>query len=226
MPDVVSGIFPDAQTDYYDRADNAHEYTYESGMLVLPVMAGRNAQVPPKIINVHTPYGLRRSKIGNSKRKTPPPFPAPGVNTASGDVFLDGSIKFSTNIGGAQQNFLEYHVDTDYLYVQAIQPSGNPVRGVGDIFQTSRLPFTTDNLNAAMLIAEQQGSSQSALSTFPLADDAQDNQYLIYPPGVYLDPVAGTPISAEATPINFQDPQRLYYDNDFGPGLQGIGIIL
>lgn len=217
MPTPVTGGYPDAQSDRYDFYTSTHSYSYESGNLVLPVMGPDGT--PPHVVKVHAAFGGRTSVSKSRKRGNPPIFPALGVDTPSGDTFLSGNLAFATMPSGSNASQLDYAVESHNEYVQGVQPGTmNAVRGEGDVFQTGRIPFETDSLNAAIIIGELIGGN--------ILEDQTPNAPDNIPTGIWLDPLSTGPVGAEFSNLNVQNVNRLYYDSAFSAALQSTNLIL
>lgn len=98
------------QAGNYTRGGNANEYTFVSGLCVLPL-----AEDPPTdpaeladwspvvVVRLHAPYRIRNFSTLVEKEKNPPPLPAPQDTGAF--VFLGGSITIVTNFDNTFRNY-------------------------------------------------------------------------------------------------------------------------
>lgn len=94
-----------SQPTLYTGLALGDEYTFESGVCVLPI-----AQEPPTdpvelaswspvvLLQLHAPYRIRSSNYQNKKQNSPPIITAPV--SAGKFVFLGGSVSISSNING------------------------------------------------------------------------------------------------------------------------------
>lgn len=127
---------PDGQPDLYQDYRMSNQYTYDPGVLVLPV-AGPDGTAP-RIIKIHAAIGRRIAVMNAVKVDTPPILPRMGRNTKEGDVFVGGSLSLPLPQVNAQQTGFNYKASAQYEYVQPVTPRGY---NDNDAFQTGCYPF-------------------------------------------------------------------------------------
>ena len=169
----------DHQSASYDGEVNASSYSYDKGLLVIPVMGPDGT--PPKVIRVHAPVGYRKVQWSYKKRATPPIMPSMS-DTPSGDLFLTGDLSLPVPALGGAQNQLDYVAAGEYTYVQNVSGSGARIAeysapsSVSQVsamrkFQTGRHPYFTPSLAAAILAAGGvQQQNQQTLQGWPDMD--------------------------------------------------------
>lgn len=134
---------PDGQPDNYFTYQQGNNYSYDAGLLVLPV-AGPDGS-PPRVVKTHATIGRRSVSVHAIKVDTPPVIPSLGVNTAEGDIFLGGGLSLPLPQINSNQNGFNYFADGQYEYVQPGPPRGyDPT----DCFQTGNYPFALPIIDA------------------------------------------------------------------------------
>lgn len=134
---------PDGQPDLYFTYQQGNNYSYDPGLLVLPV-AGPDGS-PPRVIKTHAAIGSRSINVHAVKVDTPPVMPSLGVNTAEGDIFLGGYLSVPLPQINSNQNGFNYFADFQATYLQP-----GPPRGFTDYdcFQTGNYPFAIPLIDA------------------------------------------------------------------------------
>ncbi len=134
---------PDGQPENYYTYEQGNEYTYDPGLLVLPV-AGPDGSLP-RVIKIHAAIGSRSIVTNAVKVDTPPIMPSLGVNTSEGDIFLSGVLSVPLPQINSNQNGFNYFANFQATYLQP-----GPPRGYTDIdcFQTGNYPFALPIIDA------------------------------------------------------------------------------
>jgi len=118
----------------YQQSDQAHEYTYDPGIVPVPV-AGRTAA--HRLIRLHGGIGTRTINWTTARLNRPPYIPT--MADTSGDTFIGGSVVPSLPTPSASKpGHYNWQVSGSYTYVQ------NTPRVVGtDALPVGQHPFPT-----------------------------------------------------------------------------------
>jgi len=183
----------DQQSSQYINYSNDNSYSYNAGMLVLPV-AGPDGSAP-RIIKTHASIGMRKMEFSTSKSGAPPWVPAIATNTQSGDIFLGGTINAPLPEISSNQSEMIYAMHGSYMFVQPGAP-----RGVNDVFDTSEYPFqlplisfmsafdtlANNSSNGSVQWAADDDTNQSIESNEPNWDDASYTWRDMSIPGFFM----------------------------------------
>lgn len=122
----------------YDRFTADHEYSYDSGLIVMPTCGSTPGH---KVIRLHGGVGFRKVAWDAKRRGEPPVIPA--MADTLGDTFLGGTITPSLPLPNTQTATYNWSVTGHYTYVQhAPRIAGE--RG----YATGSFPFVTYSQNA------------------------------------------------------------------------------
>lgn len=97
----------------YNEYSQDHEYTYKSGLAVMPVLGNTPRH---RVLRLHSGFGMRRVAWSTSRRGSPPMIPT--MSDTAGDTFLSGTVtpvlpNPNDNSGG-----YNWAVSGEYLFVQ------------------------------------------------------------------------------------------------------------
>lgn len=131
-----SGIY-DGQPDNYDNFKQNSSYSYDSGMVAIPI-AGPDG-TPPCVVKLYAAIGMLTRRTSAAKVNTPPIMPSIAFDTKEGDLFLSGTLNLLLPQINQSQTGFNYYANSEYTYVQPGAPRGsNPAT---DTFQSGEYPF-------------------------------------------------------------------------------------
>lgn len=144
----------------YNEYSQDHEYTYKSGLAVMPVLGATPAH---RVLRLHSGFGMRRVSWSAGRTGSPPMLPA--MANTSGDTFLGGRVTPVLPNPNEPAAGYNWAVTGEYLYVQ------NSPRIVGEnAFPTGNYPFVVSP--QARVASELIGNDVVALvnATSPSVD--------------------------------------------------------
>jgi hypothetical protein len=156
----MSDYAPPEQAYYgdYINYEQNHRYSYDSGLLALPV-AGPTPAV--KVIRIHGGVGFRTLDFGAARTGKPPVIPT--MDDTPNDTFLGGTFDAALPVPNASSSSYDWAVTGEYTFVQ-LTP-----RVVGeDTFPVGGYPYpTVQQQYAATYISGGTAANPEAL---PIAE--------------------------------------------------------
>lgn len=115
----------------YSEYSQDHEYTYQSGLAVMPVLGNSPRH---RVLRLHSGLGMRRVSWSTARRGQPPMLPA--MSDTAGDTFIGGRVTPVLPNPNEPAAGYNWAVTGEYVYVQ-----NNP-RIVGEnALPTGNYPF-------------------------------------------------------------------------------------
>ncbi len=137
---------PDAQPHNYVDYRQFNSYSYDPGILVLPVagppLDADDTPVPPRVIRVSAPIAFRSERTSASKVLTPPIVPPISADSPEGDVNIGGNLSLPLPQVNPGRGF-NYFANMERKFVQMSPRGSLPT----DTFQMGNYPFPLPDID-------------------------------------------------------------------------------
>lgn len=112
----------DLQAVGYEQDGTISSYTIDDGLVIIPIQGPIGTS--PVVARIHAPFTTRTTSGSAVKKNAPPLIPAP-ANTATGHIFIGGSIDLpAPNVTGTPQQLYGVKYTYNFLVPTHIKIAG------------------------------------------------------------------------------------------------------